>query len=157
MDADLVCPPCLEPDVEKRALTEVLAHLEPRDGVARCVGVERVTCPVTAVAADRGRDSPGARPQCAAYERGVAPLDPALPDRVREAAVRLLRAGGREKPRGVAIEAMDDARSIRVASGGAEREKPLRQRAASTLARGMDDQTGRLVHDEQVLVLVGDQ
>ena len=43
-----------------------------------------------------------------------------------------------------------------VAAGGAERQQAVRERPGLFPARGVDDEPGRLVHDEEVLVLVDD-
>ena len=49
---------------------------------------------------------------------------------------------------------MHDAGSLRVPAGGSVREDTMDQRARSMPRGGMDDDTGRLVDDEQMLVLV---
>src|SRR6188472_2513903 len=157
MDADLMGPSGLEPDLEQRPSAEALAQLEPRDGVARGLRVEGATRPVTPVAADGRRDPPGAGAGLADDERQVAPLDLAVADRPGEALVRLFGACDDEQSGGVAVEAVDDARPIRIAAGGAEREQPVRQRRALVGPGGMDDEARRLVDDDQVLVLVDDR
>ena len=58
MDADLVRPAGLEPDVEERVVAHRLLHLEPGHRLARRRRVERVAGAVAAVAADRRLDPP---------------------------------------------------------------------------------------------------
>ena len=70
--------------------------------------------------------------------------------------MRLVRAGDDEEARRVAIEPVDDARPVVVAAGGAEREQAVHERPRLLPAGGMDDEAGRLVDDEEVLVLVDD-
>src|ERR1051326_2054117 len=61
VDANLMRPPGLEPDAEKRVLRQQLDHLEVRDRVARRVGVQRPAERVDPVATDRRLD-PAAHP-----------------------------------------------------------------------------------------------
>ncbi len=154
MDANLVRAPRLEAHLEERAAAEGLLHLEPGDGVARRLGVERVTRAVAAVATDRRLDPPGARPRCAQHESEVAALHPSFPDRLGQARVRLLRAGDDQQAGGVAVETVDEPGPLRVPSGGSEREQPVRERRALVRPRGVGDETGGLLDDEQVLVVV---
>ena len=70
--------------------------------------------------------------------------------------MHILGLGHDEQPRGSAIEAVDDAgppwvRAARCAAG-----ERLGERPGSVPARRMHHDPGRLVHDEQVLVLVDD-
>ena len=49
---------------------------------------------------------------------------------------------------------MDDSRPLVLAAGGAVREDPMDERSGRVAGRRVDDDAGRLVDDEQVLVLV---
>ena len=52
---------------------------------------------------------------------------------------------------------MDDSGPFRLLTAlGLEREQPVDERAGGVPGRRMDDEAGRLVDDQQVLVLVGD-
>ena len=51
---------------------------------------------------------------------------------------------------------MDDARAVRVVSPRGLSEQALYERPGAAAGSGMDDDAGRLVDDEQVLVLEGD-
>ena len=115
MDADLVRPASLQVDREERVLAEQLEQLEVRDGVARAVRVQRLPGRVAAVAADRRLDPAGARSRPAADEGQVGPLELAALDQLLQPLVRLLRAGDDEQARGVAVEPVDDPRSLLVA------------------------------------------
>ena len=72
-------------------------------------------------------------------------------------AVDLVRSGDHEQPRGVAVEAVHDPGAVGlVAPGGGSRQR-LRERPVPVAAGRMHDDPGRLVDDQQVLVLVGDR
>ena len=75
MDADLVRPARLEPDVEERVVRASSPHLEPRDRFARRRGVERVARAIAAVAADRRLDPSGCRLRRAPDEGGIRPFE----------------------------------------------------------------------------------
>src|SRR5947207_8046633 len=131
-----------------------LLDVEVRDGVARRLGVERLPERVVPVAADRrlDRPSPGARP--ADDEREVLARQPAPAHELAQTAVRLGRAGDDEQARGVAVEAMDDARAVRLLPArDVVAEQPVYERPACMAGRGMDDDPRGLVDDEEVLVL----
>jgi hypothetical protein len=51
---------------------------------------------------------------------------------------------------------MHDARAVLVAAGGPA-DKPVHERSGRVARRRVDDDPGRLVHDQQLLVLVGDR
>ena len=88
-------------------------------------------------------------------ERDVAALERTGGDELTKALVRLLGARDDEQARRVAVEPVHDARALLVTARGAARE-PLNESPVRVTRAGMDDDAGRLVHDEQVLVLVGD-
>ena len=64
--------------------------------------------------------------------------------------------GDDQQPGGVAIEPMDDPRPPRLLAAGGPPLERLGERPGPVTARGMHDHPGRLVDDQQVLVLVGD-
>src|SRR5947209_19223214 len=75
VNADLVRASGLQADAEQRVSRQQLDDLEVRDGVARRVRVERVTCGMTPVAADRRLDPSRARARPAGDERQVLTLE----------------------------------------------------------------------------------
>ena len=158
MDADLVRPAGLEPDVEERVVAHRLLDVEPRHRLARGRRVERVPRAVAAVAADRRLDPPRRRLRLAPHERRVGALELARANQLLQQLVRLLRAGDDEQARGVAIEPVDDPGPVVVVPTlGSVGEQPLDERARARRSGRMDDEAGRLVDDEQVLVLPDDR
>ena len=95
----------------------------------------------------------------AAHEREVACARP----RARGSAPAARRAPRSERAttqqaRGVAVEAVHDPRPVVVLPAlRAEREQPLHERPRSRRPGRVDDEAGRLVDDEQVLVLPDDR
>jgi hypothetical protein len=69
--------------------------------------------------------------------------------------VRVL--GDDEEPGRIAIEPVDDAGTLLLAARDAVPEKAVNESTASVPGRRMDDHPGRLVDDEEVLILVGDR
>ena len=122
--------------------------------VARVVAVGRHARAHAPVAPDRRVDRAAARGRAALDERQVLALDLAALQRGLQAPVRLARARDDEQPRGVAVEAVDDPRPplLPAARDAGQR---LGERARGVPARRVHDDAGRLVDDEQVLVLVG--
>jgi hypothetical protein len=156
VNADLVHTPGFEADAEECMSREQLLELEVCDGLARCVCVERLTRRVAAVTADRCLDPPGARPRLAPDEGDVLTLERTVADELLEAFVRLLRARHDEEARRVAVETVDDARAILVTTRRTVLDEGLRERAARVSRAGVHDDAGRLVDDEEVVVLVRD-
>jgi hypothetical protein len=71
--------------------------------------------------------------------------------------VRLVRARDDEKPRRVTVESVDDPGSLGLLSARDRmREEPVHERPARVPGRRVDDHAGRLVDDEEGLVLVPD-
>ena len=69
--------------------------------------------------------------------------------------MRLFRAADDEKPRRVAVEPMHDPRTVGLGSTSDRvAEKLVYQRAGSVAGRWVHDEAGRLVDDQQVLVLM---
>ena len=146
----------LEPDVEQRVPVEQALDLEVRDRLAWRVGVERVARRLAAVAADRRLDPPGPRARPTADDRLVAPLERPFSHELLQPGVGLLAAGDDEQARGVAVEPVDDSRPLLVLPARGQPDEPVHERAARVPGRGVDDDAGRLVHDEHVLVLPRD-
>ena len=132
-----------------------LHHLEVRDRVLRRVGVERA-----AVGSRRSRPigasiRPRPRARAATDEREVLALEPAPLHERPQALVRLLAARDDDQPGRVAVEAVDDPRPLGIAAG--ERPaSPWTSVPVACPAPGWTTSAGRLVDDEQVLVLVRD-
>src|SRR6185437_12274940 len=124
--------------------------------LARRVGIERVPRGLAAVAADRRLDPARPRARPAADERLVAALERTLPDELLQPLERLVRAGHHEQAGRVAVEPVDDARTLLVLAAAREPDEPVHERPARVAGRRVDDDAGRLVDDEHVLVLVRD-
>src|SRR5262249_4969791 len=92
-----------------------------------------------------------------ADEGDVAAVDPSLADELLKGPVRLLRAGDDEQPRRAAIETVDDPGTLRhVSTCDAALEQGVHEGPSPVPGRRVDDDSGRLVDHEQVLVLIGD-
>ena len=78
---------------------------------------------------------------------------------ISEACARVV-AGDHQQPARVAVEAMDDARPLDAGDpavvGSPPGEQRVDQRAVAVAGRRVDDEPGRLVDDQQVVVLVDD-
>ena len=128
-----------------------------RHGRARRGRVERVAEPVVAVAADRRVDRAAPRPRPAHDEREVLAGQRTAPDESLQPLVGLVRARDDEKPRGVPVDAVDDPGPVLLPALGACGRECLRERAARVTGCRVHDDAGGLVHDEEVLVGVGDR
>ena len=159
MHADLVGAAGVDADAEEGGAVEAL--LDPPRGA--CLppagGAHRHLLPVDRVAADRGVDlarGPGGH---AEHEGEVLLLDrPAgeLPD---EGAVGLVVLGDHQEAGGALVEPVDDARAEDAADAGEVvhvAEQRVDERAARRARARVHDEPGRLVHDEEVGVLVND-
>ena len=71
--------------------------------------------------------------------------------------MRLGRARDDEQAGGVAVEAVDDPRALLLPTRRAVRQQRLRERALGVPGAGVNDDTRRLVDDEEMLVLVRDR
>ena len=73
---------------------------------------------------------------------------------------RRLGAGDDEQPRTAGVEAVDDARALRAsptpAMSGKRASRPLTSVPSAIAGAGMDDEPGRLVDDDDVVVGVDD-
>ena len=141
-------------DVQERVGAQQLVDLEVRDRFARRVGVERAARRLVTVAADRRVDPAAPRARMAPDERDVAPLELSLRDELRSRSWASSERATTSRP--------EVSRSSRWTIPGAPRPRrrsgPRARGRASRRVTGawMHDDARRLVHDEQVLVLVGD-
>ena len=156
MGADLVRAAGFEAHAQERRRGQRLRGLEMGASLAWPVAVDRSSRAHAAIAPERRIDRARPRRRPPLDEREV--LAPDLPrgERRLQPPVGLLALGDDEQPRGVAIQAMDDSRPPRLASGGAARRERLGEGRAAMGPRGMDDDAGGLLDDQQVGVLVGD-
>ena len=155
VDADLVRPPGFQRHAEQGVPRQQLLDLEVRHRLARRVRVERLPHRVATVASDRCVDRPAAGARTADDEREVLARQLPRLHELLEPPVRLGRAGDHEQTRRIAVEPVDDPRPLRlVAALDVVREQPVDERSLRVARRRMDDEARRLVHDEQVLVLV---
>ena len=155
--SDLVRPPGFEPYCKQRVTREEPLDFEVGDRILRSIGFQRPPRGFVAVPADRRLDPAGARTWAPADECEVTALEEAFADKVLESFVGLLRTREDQQSGGVAVESMDDSRPFgQLSSGDAPREQGVHERAARMARRGMHDEPGRLVHDQQMLVFVGD-
>jgi hypothetical protein len=112
---------------------------------------------IVPVTADRRLDASGSGSRTPADEREVTPVEPAFPDQILEPGVGVLGTRDDEETRGVAIESVDDPGTIGVLpAGDPEVEQRVHEGSLCMAGRRMDDDPGRLVDDEEVLVLKGD-
>ena len=90
----------------------------------------------------------------------IGALDGVIGELLGEARHRALVLGRDQQAARVLVEAMDDARPRLAADAGQRRaamgDQRVDQRAVGIARRRMDDEPGRLVDDDEVLVLVDD-
>ncbi len=160
MDADLVGPPGDEVELEQGPGAEPLADPVARDRWP-AVRDDRHPGPMLRIAADRRLDPPGVRGDTALDEGLVGLLHPAGLELGHQAGLGSIVLGDHQQAARVAVEAMDDPGPAHAgdpavfgAAGPAEQGVDERPRRVSS--RRMDDEPGRLVDDEQVVVLVDD-
>jgi len=154
--ADLVRSAGLEPDAEERVLRQELRDLEVRDRLARRVRVERLPGRLGAVAADRRLDPAAAGARVPADEREVLALQPAAAHERLEPPIRLRRPGDDHQPRRVPVEPVDDPRPVGLVSPRRVPEQRVDEGPGRVSRPRVDGDAGRLVDDQQMLVLVGD-
>jgi hypothetical protein len=107
------------------------------------------------VAAERRLDRARAGVRAALDEREVLAQDPPRLELGLERGVDVLRARDDQQPGGVAVEPVHDPGAPRGPAGDAAALQRLGERAGLVAARRVHDDAGRLVDDEQVLVLPG--
>ena len=125
------------------------------------VGHDRHLRPVLRVAPDRGLDPADGGRHAALDERQVRLLDPSGLELGHDRGLRGVGPGDHQQPARIAVEAMDDARPLDAGDAApglavAVRQERVDERAARMTGRRVDDEPGRLVDDQQVLVLVDD-
>jgi hypothetical protein len=155
VDADLMRPPGLEPHVQQRMASNELGDLEMGDGLARRVRVERLPGRIVPVTADRRLDLPTPRARPAPNERDVVALERTAPYELLETLVRFVRARDDKEAGGVAVEPMDDSGPVLLPAPGLS-DQAVDERPGPMARARMHDDPGRLVDDEEMLVLVGD-
>jgi hypothetical protein len=157
VDADLVCPPGLEPDSEQGVLRQQSLDLEVCDRVPRGVGVEGLAERIVAVAPDWSLDPASVRAGPPPDECEVAPLDQPFADEVLQPPVGLLGASDDEQPRRIPVEPVDDPRPLGdIPSRDSSLQQCVHERPAPVAGRRVNDEPRRLVDDQEMLVLVGD-
>ena len=93
------------------------------------------------------------------YESAVEAAHRALHERAAQGDMRLVVLRDDEEPRGPRVEPVHDAGAEHAAYSGeipAMGHEGVNESARLVAGRGMDDHPRRLVHDEEMLVLVGD-
>ena len=157
VDPDLMGAAGHEARPEKGVTGEELNELEIGDRLTGRSRVEGHPGRITPVAADRSLDPTSARAGPAPYEHEVFADQLAPAQQPLQTPVRLLRACDYEQAGGVPVQAMDDARPFRLSSTrDRAAEKAVDERPAGMPCRRVDDDAGRLVHHEEMLVLPGD-
>src|SRR5438477_8102086 len=124
--------------------------------LARRLAVERVAHRVAAVTPDRRLDTTAARARTADHECEVPALELTAPDECLETLVRLLGTCDDHEAGRVAVEAVHDAGPVGFSTRDVTCEQPLDERARCVARRRVDDEPGRFVDDDQVVVFVGD-
>jgi len=89
------------------------------------------------------------------HERRVRALEGALPHELHQPLVCVLRPRDGQQPRGVAVEPVHDPGPLGIAARAAAGQR-IDERVAAVPRAGVDDQPGRLVDDQDVLVLPDD-
>ena len=92
-------------------------------------------------------------------QRAIPLVDRPFGKRSAQGVVGRVGLGDHDQSRGFAVQAVDDTRSIRFADRGEPHASPdqaVDQGPALTSVSGVDRQPGRLVHDQQIVVLVDD-
>jgi hypothetical protein len=110
---------------------------------------------IVPVAADRRLDRSSPRTWATLHEREVLALERTGADERLQLLVGLLALRDDEQPRRVAVEPVDDPSALLHAPGG-DADQTMNERAARVARGRVHDDAGRLVDDEQVLVLPGD-
>src|SRR5439155_15500907 len=96
------------------------------------------------------------RARMADYEGEVVPFERAAADKRLQPAMRLLGARDDHQTRRGAIQSMDYPGPVLFTSCRHVCEQTVHESAGRMSRRGMNDDSGRLVHHQQVLVFVGD-
>jgi len=154
VNPDLMRAARLQTYVEESMPSHCLPYLEVRYRLARLVRVQRASRRITAVTADRSVDSARPRARPSANECQIPAFDLAPADRFLQCTVRLLGSRDDEEPGRFAIEPVDDAGPLGILpTSSAKRQELSRKRPRASSRTRVHGQPGRLVHDQEVLVL----
>jgi len=111
---------------------------------------------VAPVAADRRFDPSAARPWSPDDERDVMTIELMAAHELLQPAVRLLRAGDHHQPRRVTVEPVHDAGPVGISAGDVVLEESVHECPGCMPGCRVNDEPGRLVDDDEIVVLVGD-
>ena len=156
MDADLVRAPGSQRDLEQGVAAGNAQPDELRDRLP-AAGHHHHPLPVLDVAAD-GRLDPRRRiGHLTHHDRPVATRHHPLLQLAGKRAMRLVIARDHDQPGGVAVEPVDDPRTLGAADrrpAGSAGQQPMNQRAGGMPGSRVHHQPCRLVDDDQVVILV---
>ena len=160
VDPDLVRPPGDEVELEQGPAGEPLADAVAGHG-RPAVGDDTHPGPVPRVAPDGRFDPTGARGHLAVDQRLVRLLDPARLELGHQRRLRGILLGDHQQTARVLVQAVDDARALDTGDPAPRRavavgQEGVDQRPVRMTGGRVDDQAGRLVDDQQVVVLVDD-
>jgi len=154
VDANLVRAAGFEPAFDKRCPRQSFddpvarARLTPPPG-------DRHTRARPHVAPNRQVDQPACA-RFAMHDRKINTVHGARGKLAREAGLRLERLGDDQKPARIAIQAMHNARARHPGKRRRVREQRIEQRASVHTRPRVNNQTGGLVENDQIIVLVDD-
>ncbi len=157
VDADLVCPSRAELQTEKGKIGEPF-----QDGVlgdrGLSVGHDRHFLPIGLASSELSLDDPPLLLEEAPDDRLVLPIDRPPGELPGKVGVRGIAFRDHEQARGVFVEPVHDSRPGRIVGGREVTviEKGIDQGTRVISVGGMDNHAGRLVHDQEVFVLIHD-
>src|SRR5262249_38164239 len=122
MYAKLVRPAGLRGEPDRRRARRQLRAFPARDGGTAATAPQTLPLSLPRMASDRPMDHASSRREPAAYDGEITLLDLPLPELAGESFERGDGARDQQHPRGVAVEAMDDARALRIPHAGDRRE-----------------------------------
>jgi len=156
MDSDLMSPTGFEPAVHERDIPALQASL--RDGLymGDC-GLsahlqDGLFLAIARVAADRCLDRPAIK-QPSPGHCPIPPRDGSGLQLSNEFGLALQGLGDHHEPRGVSVQPVNNARPRKIAQRGRMSQEPVQQCALRVARRGMNHQPGRLIEDDEVLIL----
>ena len=156
VDTNLMGPPGLEHDPQQRGVRQQALDLEMRPRGPGLIRLDRHLQPVARVATDRRIDRARAGGNVTVDQREVLAPQPPRGKQRLQAPVDRIALGDDEQPGGVAVEPVDDPGPDGVLPTGRAPRERLRQRPGDVAPGGVDDDSRRLVDDQQAVVLVGD-
>jgi hypothetical protein len=145
-----------DPGVRGRGLPEPPQHGEMGDRRSRSRAVQRHPRAVAQVASDGSVYGPLVLRQVSLEQRQVNARDAPCRHESHEAPVRVVAAGDDEQARSVAVEPVHDAGTKLVAAGDAPLQEAVHQGAVLVARCRVHDYAGRLVDDQEPVVLVDD-